>query len=312
MRRLATLVLPAALLAACSPDAPAPLEVDAGPPALARHAPVDPVVVDGTGGLFVLPESAVYDADADAIYVSNIGADVFGPSNDGFVARLAPDGSVLDARWITGTSHSLVSPTGLAVSGDELYAVDRMGVHAYDRATGAWLRTVEIPGAAFLNDVCVGSEGELYVTDTAVGADLAPLPGVPPAIYRIDGGDVSVFASGDHLNQPNGCATLGANVVVTTFSSAAELYRVNAAGKKKVIGTLPAGAGLIDSVQRVGGSWFLSSWEAEGVYRMPLGGGAAEKVLDLASPADMGYDPVRGHLLVPSLFGNTLVLLPVE
>lgn len=143
------------------------------------------------------------------------------------------------------------------------------GVHHYHRSSGAWQGMAQIAGAAFLNDVCVSN------------------------------GEVSVFAEGAHLDQPNGCTVLGANVLVTTFSGeVSDLYRLGPSGRKHVVGSLPPAAGLIDSVVRVDGSWLLSSWAGGGVYRMALGGGEATRVLDLGTPADMGYDGLRGNLLV--------------
>ena len=57
---------------------------------------------------FKSPEFALYDSTADAIYVSNANGDLMTKDGNGFISKLAPDGTVLELEWVTG----LDSPTG--------------------------------------------------------------------------------------------------------------------------------------------------------------------------------------------------------
>jgi hypothetical protein len=205
-------------LVACVQDTP----TGAADPAasLAMTATATPILVEGVG--FELPESAAYDMHDDVYLLSNVGMPAgddspFAHTNNGFISRLAPDGSVLALRWIEGTAaHPLHSPTGILVVGDVLHVVDREAVKHYDRATGAWLGATPLPATAMLpNDICVGNRGDLYVTDMGFGLDLMPAGG--DAIYRIRDGVVTTFAAGAWLAFPNGCTTNGANVIVTSF-----------------------------------------------------------------------------------------------
>jgi hypothetical protein len=306
-------LLATASLAACVPDTP----TGAADPAasLAMTVAAMPILVEGVG--FELPESAAYDERGDVYLLSNVGAPAgddspFARTNNGFISRLAPDGSVLALRWIEGTAaHPLHSPTGILVVGDVLHVVDREAVKHYDRATGAWLGATPLPATAMLpNDICVGNHGDLYVTDMGFGMDLMPAGG--DAIYRIRDGVVTTFAAGTWLAFPNGCTTNGANVIVTSFAEPSTLYSLNASGRKSVIAALPAGSGQIDSVVRVGGTLYVSSWSSGAVYGMSMGGSRITRVLDLGTPADMGYDSRRHRLLVPSLFGNSLLIHPLD
>lgn len=265
----------------------------------ASAPPPAPIVVEGVG--FAFPESALHDEKADVYLVSNFG---------GFISRLAPDGSVLDLQWIT---ENLTAPTGMTIVDDVLYVVDRTAVKIFDRASGAFLTAISLPaGVSFLNDVCAGPRNTLYVTDSGFVLDenLNVVPTGTDAIYRIRDGEVSTFAEGTWLNNPNGCTTLGANVLVAAFNDNGEVYRINPSGKEKVIASLPE-RGLNDGVLRVQGSLFVASWETNAVYRMSLAGKELTKVLDLGTPADLGYDAKRNRLLVPSLFGNVLVIQPL-
>jgi hypothetical protein len=47
-------------------------------------------------------------------------------------------------------------------------------------------------------------------------------------------------------------------------------------------------------------------------HPMSMGGTRITRVLDLDTPADMGYDSRRHRLLVPSLFGNGLLIHPLD
>jgi hypothetical protein len=249
---------------------------------------------------FQIPESAQYDPVDDVYYISNV-ADPFG--GGGFISRIAASASgdvsgEPDYQWITG----LTSPFGMALEGDLLYVVDRDGLYVFeiDRTDGTATQVDFIAlgvAGSLLNDVCLGPDGSIYVTDT--GLDLITGPTGTDAIYRIMNGDVSVLLAGPALEGPNGCFVDGASVFWTTFLSN-KLYRTNPSGKIFTAAELPGGG--IDSVVRVGGFFYLSSWEGAGVYRASRGGSQAVLIAEVETPGDMGYDSQRNRLLVPSVF----------
>lgn len=307
-----TLVSVAAVIAGCIQDAPTRINTEDGAARMDRRAPsAAPILIDWVA--FEFPESALHDPIADVYLVSNLGAgDLLALDNNGFISRLRPDGSVLALRWIEGTAeHPLHGPTGMVLVGDVLYVVDREAVKLYSRVTGEWLGVIPFPETvSLLNDICVGTRGTLYVTDTGLDPTFAPTG--TDAIYQIRNGQVSVFAAGTWLNNPNGCITNGANVILTSFDDAGGVYRVNPSGKKKMIAEMPEDAGQNDSVLRVGGFLYVTSWETPAVYRISMGGSQITKILEIPTPADMGYDSRRNRLLVPSLFGNFLMIQPLN
>lgn len=289
--------------------------VDAGNYAALKSEAGDPIVITAEGG-FLLPESVLYDAEADVYLVSNIGA---GPNplaldDDGFISRIGPDGSVIDLTWIDGADlgTTLHGPFGMTIAGDALYVVDRDALRVFDRETGQPLGAYDIAeqfAVALLNDVCAGPKGELYVTDTGLTLDAggAFVPTGTDAIYRIEDGTIASFRTGEQLEGPNGCLVSGANVFWTTFKSD-RAYRTNSSGKQFLTAELPGGS--IDSIVRAGGALFFSSWGAGAVFRTNLAGNAAAIVAEVGTPGDMGYDTKRDRLLVPSVFGNSLVIVP--
>jgi hypothetical protein len=313
------------LLAACAPDAP--LYPDVLEPSLKKAAaPQSPIV---TGAVFLTPESAVHDAVADVYLVSNVNRHPQILSNDGFISRLAPDGTVLDLEWIRGGEGgvTLHAPTGIAIHGDVLYVADADAVRLFDRATGAplgaWsvpVRTEEIPGMTgvywvrdvLLNDVCVGSRGEIYLTGTGIdidlGFDLAPTGA--DVVYRFDSGVPVAIASGAELMGPNGCVVVGANVFIAPLLGN-EVYRLNSAGRRFHVATLPVGG--LDGLVQAGGLLYVSSVFEGTVFRMSTGGSKLTPVVDgLVSPADIGYDHVRDRLIIPSLFGDFVTIQPLR
>ncbi|HEX6911535.1 MAG TPA: hypothetical protein VF142_14125, partial [Longimicrobium sp.] len=124
-------------------------------------------VISVVGG-FAEPESVLHDSVADVYLVSNV---VHGPidrDNNGFISRVSPDGRVLAAKWIEGAQRGAVlhAPKGTGIVGDTLYVADIDVVRRFHRTTGAPLGEIAIPRATFLNDVAVGADGSVYVTDS--------------------------------------------------------------------------------------------------------------------------------------------------
>jgi sugar lactone lactonase YvrE len=113
------------------------------------------------------PENLVYDPAAGVLLVSNVDGVDTAHDDNGYISRLRPDGSVLDAHWISGGVHGvrLDAPKGLAIHGDTLAVADLGAVYLFDRRTGAPLRTIALPGRV-LNDLTYAADGTLWITDT--------------------------------------------------------------------------------------------------------------------------------------------------
>lgn len=280
----------------------------------------DPIVV--TGGL-ELPEAMIHDPVDDVYLVSNIGeGNPLALDSNGFISRVAPDGTILDLRWIDGASQGveLHGPFGMALSGDRLYVVDRNALRVFDRRTGASLGTVaEFPytfphtsgSVALLNDVCLDAAGSLYLTDSGLtldgGGNFAPTG--TDAVYRIRDGVVETAVAGENTLGPNGCAAIGGNVVWTSFKSN-RLLRTNPSGRIFEVAVLPEGQ--IDGVIRVGGSLYLSSWEEGRIFRTSIGGSDPEIVIsDVPTPGSIGFDEGRRRLLIPLVFSNEVRIYPM-
>ncbi len=253
-------------------------------------------------GAFNIPESILYDADADVYLVSNINGNFFGLDGKGFISRVKPDGTIEAIKWIDGEKDgvTLGAPKGMAVVGDTLYVADVTVVRKFDRKTGAPKGDIAVPGAAFLNDLTTASDGTLYVSDTGLkeeNGDLAPSG--TDAIYTIDAEDqVKALIKGPELGQPNGLLAVEGGVMVINWAKG-EMFTVKADGTKIDFAKLSK-TQLDGVVQDAKGNYLVSSWEGKCIFSVSSDGKtetcAFEKV---DAPADLGFDTKRGRLLTP-------------
>jgi len=127
--------------------------------------PPTPVITIATPVLSA-PHSVAYDALSDLYLVSNENP----PSgdNNGFISRVAPDGRVLNLKWIEGGwgKSTLDTPRGIALGTDDLHVTDGNSIHGFDRRTGRAVSSVMIPEATTLEFIALHSDGRMFVSDT--------------------------------------------------------------------------------------------------------------------------------------------------
>lgn len=310
--------------AGCSEEPTGPTAAAEAP--LLQLDPVGaPLVVMG----FSAPESALHDPVADVYLVSNVNGHPQVLSDDGFISRVSPAGDIIELEWIKGGQNGVVlhAPTGIVLVGDVLYVSDADAVRLFDRESGAPLAswpvpvdTEEVPGlpgldwvrGVVLNDVCAGPRGEIYLTATGIDIDLAFDLAVTgeDAVYAFADGVPVPIAEGPALAGPNGCIVRGGNVHVVPLLDT-EAYRLNPSGARFHVASLPQDG--LDGLVEAGGFVYASSIFGGEIYRMSAGGSQVATILtDLVSPADLGFDYQRRRLLIPSLFGNFLMIQPME
>src|SRR2546430_15805265 len=77
-------------------------------------APMAPPTL--VSGGFQTPESILYEPRSDVYLVSNINGDPTASDGNGFISRVAPDGRILELKWIDGAKPGvrLNGPKGMA------------------------------------------------------------------------------------------------------------------------------------------------------------------------------------------------------
>lgn len=248
------------------------------------------------------PESVVVDPATGAIYVSNIVGAVMQKDGNGFIAKLNGDGKMVTRQWVKG----LDSPTGLALHDRTLYVADVDQLVEINAASGEIVKRYPAKGATFLNDVAIGPDGTVYVSDTPSNT-----------IWRLKDGSFEPWLADDKLNGPNGLLVQGDTLVV------ASLGKIPGVGQKQEL----AGLSLISlkdqSVTKLGNSkpignldglellqpgvYLVTDWAAGALYRIDAKG-KAEQLIDLnQGSADLTYLPDKKTVLIPMMLDNTLV-----
>ncbi len=295
--------------AAAPPPPPPPPPAEHVPPPEATKAdppPAPPATRILSDATFSTPESVFYDAAQDVYFVSNINGDPFTKDNNGFIAKVTPEGQV--TKFIEGGKPGITlnAPKGIAVVGDTLLVADIDTVRIFNRTSGEAKGEIAVKGATFLNDITTAADGKtVYVSDT--GWKTGFKPSGTDAIHTIvDGKVTKIPAKAKDLAGPNGVLAGEGGAWVVSFGSG-ELYFVDAKGKKDKAQKLEKG-GLDGIVQVKDGKVLVSSWDGSAVYGGKPGEAFTTVISGVDSPADIGYDSKRNVLLIPLFKKNAIVM----
>lgn len=261
---------------------------------------------------FYGPESVRYSPGQDVYFVSVMNGPGSDKDNNGYIVEVNAGNLGQSQLFVVGGRQGvhLDAPKGLAIHGDTLWTTDIDVVRGFDRFTGRPLGEIDLKphGAVLLNDIAVGPDGMIYVTDTGI---LMSQVGV---IYV--GGDkvfaigpnrsINVVAHGNVLGRPNGVTydSTGKRWLVASFDTFhSEVYALHPSDSTRII--LAQGKGRFDGLEAIGGGRFLvSCWQDSSVHLFS-GGKDRQIIRHLASPADIGIDTKRWRLAVPA--GNNRV-----
>jgi sugar lactone lactonase YvrE len=276
-----------------------------GQPAAAASERV--AVVEG----FDVPESARYDSERDVYYVSNVTGRPTVDDNTGFISRMGPNGEILDRKWIAGGVNgvTLNGPKGMVLAGNDLWVTDISVVRRFDRRTGVQAGLVDFAplGAGFLNDVAIGPDGSLFVSDTGLVFDAnggAALTG-PQRIYQVSrSGAISILTDGPALRAPNGLLydARTPRLLVAPLGGR-DVFEWSAAQGLRVLATGPGGYDGIDFL--ADGRVVVSSQAGTGVFVLG-GAGMTQIVAGVGQTGDLGVDTRRNQVAVPRLDNNTV------
>jgi len=286
---------------------PAPVPVVTPPPAAPAPASTTLVVAKDAG--LQTPECALWDADQDLYFVSNINGDATAVDGNGFISKIGPDGKIIELKFIESGKKGaeLNAPKGMAIAGNILYVADLDVVRKFDRKSGKSRGKIAIKDAVFLNALAVSPDKKvIYVSDSAVKINGSFSGTGADAIYEIDLKKSSVrpLVQDKALHWPNGLLADATGVWVVTLGSN-ELIHVSYKGELGAVTKLPKGS-LDGIVKLADGSLLISSWEASAVYRGLPGGEFKEIISGVPSPAAIGLDSKRRAVVIPNFMGSSL------
>ena len=283
------------------PTQPAPAQP---PPAAAPAAPAQPPPVKA--GWVVqdmrTPETAYLDEASGNLFVSQIDGQPNEKDGKGRISKLGLDGTVVTADWFT----ALNAPKGLRSFAGALWVADIDEVIAIDIASGKETSRLKIDGATFLNDVAIGADGTVYVSDMLASR-----------IYAVKDGKATVFAEGEQLEYPNGLFAEGERLVVGgwgtkpaadfTTKVPGHLYSLDLKTKQKtLISKQPVGN--IDGVeQEARGGYLVTDYLAGKLIQVAPSG--ESRVIRTFKPglADHTFLYAQGDVLIaPHMNENTV------
>ena len=265
-----------------------------------------PTIVVSEQGLNA-PTAVIHDPRADIYLVTNAPA-AHGMANEpGFVARVAPSGKVLSARWIDGGGRQvdLRQPTAMTIRGDTLFVADQTCVRLFHRESGLSRGSICPEGAMQLASLTVRN-GIVYVTDRNA------TPGNGVSVIAIDSlGHVSSVEGSETLSHPSGIAAgpWGLFVTRTGEDYVSQLTRT---GPRPVLrGSAKQSGGIVAA--RAGSFAFSNSTDSAVHYvdvRFAKGRGALYTLArQLAGPGQLGYDVSRDRVLIPEAGRNRVTFV---
>ena len=283
-------------------------------------APGTPTLVGVISGLRT-PESVLHDPEQDVYFISNVNGNPSAVDGNGTIARVPADSlDVIDRQFIHGRSSApLNAPKGMAITGDTLWVADIDVVRAFDRTTGRPLGNVSLSGfgAAFLNDIAVGPDSALYVTDTGIhfgpNGQISAAPG-PSRIYRIAGRAPAVAVEGEILSGPNGIAwdSAGKRFVVAPFSGPT-LLAWTPDGRPPNPRRLAPGPGSFDGIGRLpNGMLGATTWADSSLYAVQGDTTLVRLIAGIEAPADFGVDRKRNRVMIPLFNAGRVVVYSMK
>jgi len=259
---------------------------------------VEDVMASGLSG----PEAVRYDPELDLFFVSNFNDEPAGDSN-GFVSKLSTDGDVLVAKFMVGTEdRPFHGGRGMFIDKPGLWVVDAGGVHLFDRNSGEQLDFVDFSEfeLGFLNDITMGKDGALYVTDTGTAS-----------LYKIVEREAS-FVTKVPMN-PNGITSdpETGRLLMAPWSDSDEIIAWDIDEESITsVGKLDGG-GNFDGIEIVGNTIIIASQMDTSLHFMV--DGVDSRAVELpGKPADIGIDTKRNTVAVPYVSLNRVDIFPLN
>lgn len=240
-----------------------------------------------TDTIIAIPESVLPDLRNNILYVSLINGGAWDKDGIGGIGKLGSDGKNYDSTWITG----LNAPKGLGSFGNKMYAADISEVVVIDIKKGKIAGKIAVPNALGLNDITVTSKGVVYVSDSRTSK-----------IWRIENNVPMLFL--DSVKGVNGLKAIGDDLYI---GAGKDFIKADRNKNITKIADLPQG---IDGIEPVGnGDFIVTAWSGYIFY--VTAAGAVETLLEShnekMNTADIGYDPVKRILYVPTFNAKKVV-----
>ena len=241
-----------------------------------------------TDTIINMPESVLPDTKAGVLYVAVMGNSADAKDGIGSIGKLGLDGKVIDLDWVSG----LNAPKGMGIYKNKMYVADITDVVIIDIPKGRVERVIPVPGAGFLNDVTVSDKGVVYVSDSRT-----------KKIHRVLDNKEEVYM--ENIEGINGLKAVGDLLYIA--GGGKKLLKADSGKNLINVASMPQGG---DGIEPIGnGDFLFSSWG--GYIYYVYADGRNELLLDThlekINTADIGYDPVKRIVYVPTFFKKSVM-----
>lgn len=247
------------------------------------------------------PESVVYDATQDRLYVSNVNGDAMDKDGNGTISIVSLDGKMIQPDWVAG----LNAPKGLVLFNDTLYVTDIDALVAINTRDGTITNRYEVVDAKFLNDVTADPDGNIYVSDMMMNR-----------IHILKDGEFSIWIESDALENPNGLHFEEDDIILGSWGKMTDGFATDVPGhlkrisiKDKEISSVGDGSpvGNLDGVEGTEETGFyVTDWMNGKLFHISRKG-VVTTLLELnQGSADHEYIIDQNLILLPMMKDNVL------
>lgn len=280
--------------------------------ALALFAGLNTVNLQGQNNqeAYDAPDQVVWHAPSKTWFVSNLGGGIsLEKDGHGWITRTDEKGNIIAPFWI-GKKEGMHAPSGMTITDEYLYAVDRDGVYIIDIEKQAVSKFIPIDDGQFLNDIARASNGDLYVSDFFGNK-----------IYRIaaDTNKPEIWIESDRLEAPDGLYMEGNNLIVASWgvlskpnsfdtSKLGDLLSIDL--KTKTISVIAKEVGNLEGITKAGKHYYITDWASGKVLKVSAKKGeVSEFISGLKHPTDPNFSKELSILGFPQHGTNQVLFI---
>lgn len=240
------------------------------------------------------PESIIWNPITQTYLISNVGSGTILSLQDKFLFNIF-------------NRSRLQAPKGMAILDNTLYVADVTRVVGLDLKTGEQVFALEIPDAAFLNDVASDHDKSVYVSDSHSNFIVRVVPST----------GLTEFFRHPDLISPNGLHVAsrddGNYLYVVSMEADMPIQKLNLFSKEFTVipnVRLTRADGITRDAE---GNWLISSWADSTVYKFSPDFSEQSRLQNTyQSPADIFYSIDNKELAIPHMQTNTITFVSEE
>jgi sugar lactone lactonase YvrE len=257
--------------------------------------------------LFEQPESVVYDAKRNVLYVSNVNGNPTEADGNGYISTVSTDGKILEQHWLRG----LNAPKGITLIQDTLYVADINELVVIDLINKKIIQRFSAPNAKFLNDVAADKLGNIYVSGF-----------LTDSIYRLSDGKFGLWLQSEQLEVPNGLLIEGNQLLVASWGNMTDGFATAVPGHIKIINLATKKIESLGDASAVGnldglesdnnGNYYATDWMAGTLLHISPAGISETLVTLGQGSADLTVLPEQKLIIIPMMNSGYLTAYTIK